>query len=205
MSDTQKNPRKCLTPEFRVSFPNLFKAVGFKKEKDPAKFKYSVTMLFPKNVDLSALKKAVFTAASEVHGTDKSKWPKNFELPFKDGDDKAEIDGYEGMIVVRASSKQRPGVIDRDKSVITEEDQSIYAGCYARATLVALCYGKGTEIDYGKSGVSFMLQNVQKLRDGEAFSGKTKAEDDFDAVEDDSDDADNYSEKNNSEDDDYDF
>jgi len=34
----------------------------------------------------------------------------------------------------------------------------------------------------GKHGVSFGLQNLQKMNDGEPFSGKTKAEDDFESI-----------------------
>ena len=36
----------------------------------------------------------------------------------------------------------------------------------------------------GNKGVAFGLQNLQKLGDGERFSGRTAAEDDFDSVDD---------------------
>ena len=46
---------KVLTPEFRVSFPEVFQARAMEAGQEP---KYSITMLFPKGCDLSALKKA---------------------------------------------------------------------------------------------------------------------------------------------------
>ena len=36
----------------------------------------------------------------------------------------------------------------------------------------------------GSRGVSFALQNVQKLRDGERIDGRLRPEDEFDAIQD---------------------
>lgn len=175
--------KKAMTPEFRVSFPHVFEAhTGFEGQEP----KFSIVMLFPKKVDLSALKKAAFNAAVEKFGP-KEKWPKNMRMPFRDGDEKADLSGYEGTWFVTATSKQRPGVINQKREPITKEDESFYAGCYARATLIAFAYDKA-----GNKGVSFSLQNVQKLRDGEQFSGRRAAADEFDEVEDGSENADNY-------------
>lgn len=180
--------KKCMTPEFRVSFPHVFEPHAF-EDQDP---KFSCVMLFPKNVDLKELKRAVFNAATEKWGP-KDKWPKKMRMPFRDGDEKADLMGYPGTIFVSASSKEsnQPQVIGNKKidgqfPVLTSEAE-FYAGCYARATLIAFAYDK-----MGNQGVSFSLQNLQKLRDGEAFSGRKKAEDEFDEVDDGSDDAANY-------------
>jgi hypothetical protein len=71
----------------------------------------------------------------------------------------------------------QPGLVDASlQRIISEQD--FYSGCYARATITAYGYDKA-----GNVGVAFGLQNVQKLRDGEAFSGRTAAENDFDAVD----------------------
>lgn len=176
--------KKCKTPEFRASFPHVFKPhTGFEGQEA----KFSVVMLFDKKTDLKELKRAAFNAATEKWGP-KDKWPKNFRLPFRDGSEKSDLQGYENTIYVTATTKQRPGVVDQKLVPITEEDQSFYAGCYARATLIAFAYDKA-----GNRGVSFSLQNIQKLRDGEAFSGRKKAEDEFESVEDSSEDASSYS------------
>jgi hypothetical protein len=177
------NQRKVTTPEFRASFPHVFKAHAF-NDKQEAKF--SLTMLFPKTADLKALKKAAAFAAEEKWGP-REKWPKGLRMPFRDGDEKSDLTGYTGTIYVNANSKQRPGCVDNRLTPIVEEDNTFYAGCYARATLIAFAYDTS-----GNRGVSFSLQNIQKLRDGEPFSGRRKAEDDFDAVGDTSDDESSY-------------
>ncbi|MEO5346869.1 MAG: DUF2815 family protein [Magnetococcus sp. YQC-9] len=159
-----------LTPEFRVSFPNLFKA---RKANEQAEAKYSVSMLFPKNADLSALKKAAEAAVKEKWG---DKIPKKLKKPFLDQGD-YDLEGYEpGCVLIRASSQHKPGVVDKNVQAIVDESE-IYPGCYARATVRAFTYDVN-----GNAGVSFGLQNFQKLRDGEPIGGRTKPEDDFSPV-----------------------
>ena len=167
--------KKVKTPEFRLSFPALWKPKAF-EEQEP---KYSLVMLFDKKkADLSGMKKAVVAAAQEKWGA-KEKWPKNLRLPFRDGDEKEDMDGYKGHTYVSASSKQAPQIVDFKgpgirPEPLTEADQKCYAGCYARATLIAFAYDKA-----GNKGVSFSLQNVQVLRDGKPFSGRKNADDEF--------------------------
>lgn len=174
--------KKCMTPKFRVSYPSVFEAKSY--EDGPAK--YSVVMLFDKKTDLKELKRAAHNAAIEKFGA-KDKWPKNFRMPFRDGDeDRADTPGYENSIFITASSKQRPGVVDQQRNQLIS-DEDFYAGCYARATLIAFAYDTK-----GNKGVSFSLQNVQKLADGEKFSGRKSAEDEFDSVEDSSNSEESY-------------
>lgn len=180
--------KKCTTPEFRVSFPHVFeKHSGFETQEP----KYSLVMLFTKKTDLKELRRAAFNAAVEKWGP-KEKWPKNLRQPFRDGDEKQDLQGYSGTIFISASSKQKPQVVGNKKvdgqfPRLEKEDEIFYAGCYARATLIAFAYDK-----MGNKGISFSLQNVQKLRDGEQFSGRKNADDEFDEVEDGSDSAENY-------------
>lgn len=160
------------TPEFRVSFPNLFTPRGF--EGQPAK--YSVVMLFPKGADLSELKQLV-KEAIEAKWPDPAKRPKGLRNPFRDGNtEKPDMDGYQDVTFVTASSKMRPGVVDRNVKAILDEND-VYAGCYACATVTAFAYDKA-----GNRGVAFGLQNFQKLRDGDPFSGRSRAEDDFEPL-----------------------
>jgi hypothetical protein len=166
-----------MTPEFRVSFPAVFKPSRPKGAPADQEAKYSLTMLFDRDADLSALKKAAEAAAKEKWGDD---IPKGLRTPFRDQGEK-EFDGYEeGALFVIATSKQKPGLVDAQVNDIIDESE-FYAGCYARATIRAFAYGgKGTSF---KPGVSFGLQNVQKLRDGDPLGGRTRARDDFSAVE----------------------
>jgi hypothetical protein len=58
------------------------------------------------------------------------------------------------------------------------DENGFYAGCYARATVTAYGYDRA-----GNIGVSFGLQGVQKLRDGEAFNGRKPVEEQFEALD----------------------
>lgn len=193
-TQTQKDKlgaKRVITPTFRVSFPAIFKPKAFEGQEP----KYSIVMLFSKKDDISKLKDAARAAIVEKWGADKSKHPKNLRLPFRDGDDKQDLQGYAGCIYVSASSKTQAGLVDQRKQPILVESD-FYAGCYARAEIIAFAYDKA-----GNKGVSFALQNVQKIKDGDAFSGRKKAEDVFDSVEDGSDDESNYSDGSDSDDD----
>jgi hypothetical protein len=178
-----------VTPEGRVSFPYLFKQrppmmLNGKPMGEP---KYSLTLLFPKSTDLTALKRMAYNAVVEKWGQDRAKWPANLRgldlvnylsptgkdgWPFRDGDAR-DVTGYAGMISITATSKERPGVVDQNVQPILDESK-LYAGCYARAQLIAFAFDHN-----GSRGVSFGLQNVQFVRDGEPFSGRQKPEDAF--------------------------
>lgn len=171
--------KKCVTPEARLSFPALLEPSAYKGQ-DP---KYSARLLFLKNIDLSkpangqkiSLKHAVLNAGNEKWGS-RDKWPKNIRLPFRDGNDKPDIEGYADTIFITANSKKRPGVVGPSlQPILNAED--IYAGCYVRAEVIAFAYTKPTP------GISFSLQNIQKIRDGESFSGRKDPTTVFDAVE----------------------
>ena len=177
---------KLMTPEFRVSFPAVFKPDSFSDDQEK---KYKVTMLFPKETDLAAMYKMAEEVCREKWGKD---IPKNLRNPFRDGEEK-DLDGYAGMFFVNCSTKQKPGVVDMNVQPIIDESE-FYAGCWAKATVTCYAYG-GPGTKY-RAGVAFGLQNLQKQRDDDAFSGRSKAEDDFTAVETGSEDPANYEQDN---------
>lgn len=165
-----------MTPEFRASFVHVFTPQKAREAGKPDK--YSVTMLFPKGADLSKLKAAATAALEEKFGAkmkDES-FRKRLRSPFRDQGEKS-YDGYEaGAIFVTATSKDRPQIVDAKLQDVIDSAE-FYSGCYARATLRAFAYEKA-----GNVGVSFGLQNLQKLRDGESLSGRMKAQDEFQPV-----------------------
>lgn len=161
-----------MTPEFRVSFPNVFKP---RKANESAEPKYSISMLFRIGADIAKLKAAAQVAAREKWG---DKLPKNLKLPFLDQGD-FDYEGYEqGATLIRANSNHKPGLVDSNVQTIIDESE-FYPGCYARATVRAFGYDVA-----GNRGISFGLQNVQKLREGEPLGGHTKPEDEFAPVAD---------------------
>ena len=181
---------KVKTPEFRVSFPKVFKAEAFKEGDEP---KFSITMLFDKKAQESQAFKAMKGEAKKAfckhHGADMWEktpkdafgWPVGYYNPFKtpDAEKIKKYDGYDAeTIVVRASTKYKVPVVDESVNPFLDQEQ-FYAGCYAFAVVAMNPYGKPNDIN---KGVSFFLQGVQKTKDGEAFSGRANAEDMFDAV-----------------------
>ena len=179
---------KINTPEFRVAFPAVFQP---KRNDLSKKDEFSVVALFPKGADLSGLEKAAKEALEAKFGADKSKWPGDiakYRSPFRDQGDREKVDkqtgkrtlpqGYEkGSIYLTLRSAQRPGVVDNKMEEIIDTSD-FYGGCWARASTNAYAYDQK-----GNRGVSFGLGNLQKLRDGDAFGNRTKAQDDFTAVE----------------------
>lgn len=157
-----------LTAEFRVSFPDVFKPNLY-----GGKETYQLTMLIPKE-DKEGLDKLKALAGKVA----KAAWPDASQrpqlvTPFQDGDQK-EYDGYKGHMAVRAGSKYAPGIVNANREDIIQQSE-FYAGCYARAQINAYAWEFG-----GKAGVSFGLQNVQKLRDGDPFGSRATATSAFD-------------------------
>jgi hypothetical protein len=168
MSNPPKIKIKRTTPEFRVSYPHVFKPHAVPGSgQEP---KYSVTMLLPKTANLDGLKSAITEALTAKFGADRSAWPK-IRNPIRDGDgeDFAGKKGYQGNYVLSARTSDKPGVIDASGNEIINEGD-FYGGCYAKATVVAFWYEKA-----GNKGVAFALNNLLKTRDGEPF-GQAKAD-----------------------------
>lgn len=185
----KSNDRKVTTPKFRAAFAWVFKTQP-PMEGSAGEPKYSVTMLFDKAAQATpayeAMKKLAHAAAKEKFGdklkSDGKGWYVGLRNPLRDGEEKAELDGYAGCMFASATTKMQPGVVDAQLNRIISDEpgpDGFYSGCYARATVTAYGYDKA-----GNKGVAFGLQNLQKLGDGDAFSGRAAAENDFDSVDD---------------------
>ena len=169
---------KVVTPPFRVSFPAVFEPSSY-QGGDP---KYSLVGLFYLDKFTEADKKAwaSMNAIADAAAKDKFKkivkdLPANFKRPIREGKEKDHLEGYNvpNCMFATFSSKQRPGLVDRNKQpILSEED--FYPGCWARATITSYPYD-----NVGK-GVAFGLHNLQKLGDDENFTGRVAAEEDFD-------------------------
>lgn len=177
-STSNKDLCRLVTPEFRVSYPHVFKPQAAKQGD---RLKYSITMLFPKNSDLTKLKEAIKQAKIAEFGP-KENWPKDLESPVSDGDDpkNADKEGYKGHWIVKASSNedQRPGVVDAQVQPILDQSK-FYPGCYAQAYVYAYAWFYPDRLKPMKRGIGFILDHVQKLRDGKSFASKKSAEDVF--------------------------
>lgn len=180
MTDTQ-----CITPEFRVSYPKVFRP---ERNDLNGKDEYSLVALFPKGADLSKLKAACKAACEKKFGTDPKKWPKNLRDPFRDQGEREKEDddgntympdGYvKGAVMLNLKTQKKPGLVNaRNEDIL--DDADFYGGCYARAQVNAAAYN-----EKGNAGVSLYLNHIQKLRDGESFgSAPRNAADVFEAVD----------------------
>ena len=172
---------KVITGKVRLSYAHLFKPVALSDDQEP---KYSVCLLIPKS-DKATLKKinaaieAAKQAGSSLWG---GKVPNNLKTPLRDGDEeRPDQPEYENCYFINASSKTAPGVVDKDVQPILDSTE-VYSGCYARVSVNFYPFNKA-----GNRGIACGLNNVQKLADGDYLGGRSRAEDDFDAIEDDDD------------------
>jgi hypothetical protein len=172
---------KLITPEAMLSYPAVYEP----KATPSGELKYGCALVFPEGSDLSALKQAALAALEERWGSKARDMlqRKQLKWPFRDGAEK-DTQGYgPGTTFINVTSKQQPGVVDRyarpdGKPRPITDPSEIYPGCIVRASLRPFTYDTN-----GSKGVSFGLQNLQKLRDGERIDGRMRPEDDFEAIE----------------------
>jgi hypothetical protein len=167
-----------ITPEFRGAFVSLFRASKPKGAPETQSPKFSIRAAFPPNTDFSAMKAEAAKASVEKWG---DKVPKTARSPFRRND---ELDnpiagiGDDWVIMTfTAPESRRPGLVDANlQDIIDEVD--VYSGAWFRAQVRPYAYEQ-----QGNKGVSFGLQNVQKLRDDAPLtSNKPKVSDIFTAV-----------------------
>lgn len=167
----------------RLSYPALHKPRTYKANKDSTP-KYSVTCLLdPKKnkKDIEAIETAMEDLIEEEF---KGKKPKGMRVILKDGNDKTDdddnvSDGYEDMMYIKASSKKKPIVVDRDLTPLGEDDTRPYGGCYGNVSI--RMYAQNN--DFGRH-INITLLAVQFAGDGEAFGDSAvNAEDEFEDLE----------------------
>ena len=157
----------------RISFPNLFQKAVFNGEET----KYEATFLISKESQAEQIKVLKEAIAEKLRVDLKgAKLPAD-KICLKDGDDFA-YEGYADSWSIKASSKKRPLVIDRDRSPLTEDDERIYAGCYVNAIIEIWAQNNA----YGKR-INANLMGVQFVKDGQPFGdGASLRADEFDVV-----------------------
>ncbi|NBN62086.1 ssDNA-binding protein [Pannonibacter tanglangensis] len=204
MADRYEYSDKKMTAPFRAMFVKLFD----KPEVDEktGRKTWSVTAILESADDAKLYRDLFNAAAKKLWGEKAAAMVKNpkFRSPFKDGGSVVTREGelyagFEpGQVVVRMNTKQgAPGVVDRMARPVVNfagqtmtdkanglyeeiEANAIYSGCFMRATVVAQAYDRSDGF-----GVSFKLDNLQKVRDGERVGGggRAKPENDFQPID----------------------
>lgn len=171
---------KVVTGKVRFSYANVWEPQSV-NGSDP---KYSVSLIIPKSDSktIEKIKAAIEAAKREGAAKLGKKIPANLKTPLRDGDtDRSDDDAYANSYFVNANSFVRPGIVDKDVEPILDQTE-FYSGCYGRASITFYAYNVN-----GNKGIACGLQNLQKLEDGEPLGGKSKPEDDFEAMDDDED------------------
>lgn len=169
---------KVITGKVRFSFANVWEP----KSINGGDEKYSVSLIIPKSdkKTIADIKAAIEQAKKEGLSKFGGKAPANLKLPLRDGDvDRPDDEAYKDSYFINANSKDRPGIVDKNVKPILDQSE-VYSGCYGRASITFYAFNQN-----GNKGIACGLQNLQKLADGEALSGRSRAEDDFSSAEDD--------------------
>lgn len=166
------------SPDVRWSYVSVFAP----KSNLNGEAKYSVNLIIQKSdvKTVSEIKKAI----NEAYESSKEKLkfknevnPPSFEIiknPLRDGDkERAGDPNYAGAFFINASSKNKPGVVDKNVRPIIDPNE-VYSGCYGRASINFFAFNV-----QGSRGIACGLNNLQKVRDGDRLSGGATAEQDF--------------------------
>ena len=172
---------KVVTNEVRFSYTHLWEPQAINGSEP----KYSVSLIIPKKdtETIRAIKEAIEIAKKDGIAKFGGKVPANLKLPLRDGDierpdDKAYADSY----FINCNSKDKPQIVDKNVQPILDRNE-VYSGCYARVSISLYPFNTN-----GNKGIACGLGNIQKIADGEPLGGRTRAEDDFEAYEDEDDD-----------------
>lgn len=161
----------------RLSYTHVFHK--YTPDGNEQNAKYMTNVLIPpgEKETIEAIKKAIDAAkASGITSKWGGKEPKNLDLPLRDGDDKDD-DVYTGKLYLNAKCRTRPGVVDRDKSPIVDEEE-IYSGVWAIVSVTFFPYDV-----VGKKGVACGLNNIMKFKDDEKLAGRSSAASDFSGLD----------------------
>jgi hypothetical protein len=175
---------KVITGKCRISYAYLVEPRPGQNPDD--KPKYGCLLLIPKS-DKDTMRKlrAAQAAAAALGESGKFNGKKlkgaagtgaSWDT-IHDGDETDDPD-QEGHWLLNVSAVNKPGIVDRNLQPILDSTE-IYSGMYARVSVNAFPYNY-----QGKIGVTFGLNHVQKLADGDFMGGRSRAEDDFDELDD---------------------
>lgn len=157
-----------ITPEFRGSFVNLAEP---RAPAPDAKAVYGLVVSISKG-------ETEFLAKlnAEIQAVAIAKWgkvPPRLKTTLRDGDeeDRAEL---AGAMVFNCKSADRPGIVDSDLQPVLDPEL-LYSGAWYRVSVSVFAW----EHPASGKGVSIGLNNVMWIKDGERYSGRKTAAEDF--------------------------
>ena len=171
------NNTQVITGKVRFSYANVWEP----KSINGGDEKYSVSLIIPKNdtKTINDIKKAIEVAKQDGKAKFGGRIPANLKTPLRDGDiDRPDDEAYKDSYFINANSKDKPQIVDKNVKPILDQSE-VYSGCYGRASITFYAFNSN-----GNKGIACGLGNLQKLAEGDALSGRSKAEDEFSIFED---------------------
>lgn len=161
----------------RLSYTHVFEKHSF--DGKPENAKYSTNILIPKSEKgtVKAIRDAIEAAKqSAIVSKWQGKCPKDLKSPLMDGDDRDD-DVYAGHWYLNAKCSTRPGIVDRNRAPIVDEEE-IYSGVWAIVSVTFF----GFNMNVNK-GLSCGLNNIMKFKDDEHLGGRVSADRDFNDID----------------------
>lgn len=171
------NNTKVITGKVRFSYANVWEP----KSINGGDEKYSVSLIIPKTdtKTVNEVKAAIEAAKQEGKAKFGGRVLTNLKTPLRDGDvDRPDDEAYKNSYFINANSKDKPQIVDKNVKPILDQSE-VYSGIFGRASITFYAFNSN-----GNKGIACGLGNLQKLADGDALSGRTKAEDEFSTFED---------------------
>lgn len=170
---------QVLTPKGEFAYVNVFRP-GEPMEgsdKDP---QYQLTIIWDEDdPKLQKLEDKILEVAKAKFGAKAEQMIAKGQLktPLRDGSER-DTDFLQGKKFMTARSNDRPDCVNEDLEDIIDSKE-IYPGAIGRMDVWLYAYDKA-----GNKGVAAILNNVQKLEEGERKGGRRSASDAFGADED---------------------
>ena len=179
-------PDVVRTPRGRLSYAHIITPFQQEGPEGMSKLRYSTSLAFPKDADLTILQGIVEERAKLKFGVDYKKKHPRLKLPFYQTADypKMGLDPDEFPTFIRTTSNASsafppPTVVDlQGRPVGADREAEAYSGRWAVLVVNTFAYDQAAN-----KGVSLGLQGVQLREDGDRLGGGgTLAPDDFEAV-----------------------
>jgi hypothetical protein len=165
-----------VTPVARLSYPHLIKARVAPGSTDA---KFGCMLIFDMVEDeLRQIHTAIVKAGAEKFGAKAEAQLKDGPLhyPLRRGSERPDDPNVDGKMFLSANSKERPELVDRDRSpVLHDIDSLFYPGAYVRGVIA---FG-GFDVQM-KKGVGSYLNALQFVRHGPRIDGRKAASKLFD-------------------------
>ena len=161
---------KLVLQNVRLAYANVWEP----RSINDGPLKYSCALLIDKTD--AALIQQIQAATNQAIREGTEKFGQKFQgrkLPLRDGDEEDRGEDYRGTVYLNASSTTAPQIVDGQVKPVMNRDD-VYSGCYANVSVQFYPFSTS-----GNQGVAVGLGNIQKVRDGAALDGRTRAEDEF--------------------------